>query len=140
MLDPHTSEDTTATRSTLRQFAALWLVLFSVLAAMAATRHHSPAAAWLFVVLAMAVGPIGLLKPEAIRPLFTGLIRLTQPIGWVMSRILLAALLYGLFTPVALFFRAIGRDSMNRRFDRNRDTYWAPKKMPVDPRRYLRQY
>lgn len=140
MIDPQISTTGKATRSTLRQFAALWLVLFSALAASAFFRRNSPVAAGVFAVLAVAVGPIGLLKPEAIRPLFTGLVRLTQPIGSVVSRILLAVLLYGLFTPVALLFRAIGRDTMNRRFDRKRDTYWTPKKIPADPRRYFRPY
>ena len=31
------------------------------------------------------------------------------PIGWAVSHIMLAALFYGLFTPVALVFRTIGR-------------------------------
>src|SRR5262249_49494445 len=97
-------------------------------------------AAIVFAVLALAVGPLGLFRPQAIRLLFVGLMILTFPIGWVVSRILLAFLFYVVFTPVGLVFKLLGRDPLSRRRQPNKDTYWAPKVVATDARSYFRQF
>jgi hypothetical protein len=63
----------------------------------------------------------------------------SMPIGLVVSWLLLALLFYGMFTPVGLFFRLIGRDALCRRYRPDLDTYWAPKAGARDVRSYLRQ-
>ena len=45
---------------------------------------------------------------------------------------------YGIFTPMALVFRLIGRDALARRRV-NAQTYWAPKAAPTDVKSYFRQ-
>jgi hypothetical protein len=57
-----------------------------------------------------------------------------------MSFLVLAVIWYGVFTLVALVFRLIGRDALQRSFEPDAPTYWQPKALPTDPRRYLRQY
>jgi hypothetical protein len=42
-------------------------------------------------------------------------------------------------TPVALYFKLIGRDSLERRIDKNVPTYWKPRKQPSGPESYFRQ-
>ena len=37
------------------------------------------------------------------------------PIGWTISRLMLAALFYLVFTPMALVFRLMGRDALHLR-------------------------
>ena len=37
------------------------------------------------------------------------------PIGWTVSRLMLAAMFYVIFTPVGLVFRLIGRDALRLR-------------------------
>ena len=79
-------------------------------------------------------------RPIALKPVYLGLTLATWPIGWVVSHLALAVVYYGVITPIALVFRLIGRDAMNRRFDRDATTYWEP----YDPDRgldhYLRQF
>ena len=62
------------------------------------------------------------------------------PIGWTVSRVLLALVYYGLFTPLGLAFRVAGRDRLRRRFRADRETYWTPKTQPTELRRYLRLF
>ena len=96
-------------------------------------------AALVLVGLGMVIGGLGLLRPPIIRPLFTGLIVITLPIGWMISRILLAVLFYGVFTPVGALFRLIGRDALSVKPRGDRTTYWLAKPSAPDLRSYFRQ-
>ncbi len=127
-------------RRTLRQFAGLWLVFFSALAAWQYLRDGSQTLLLVFAVAALAVGPIGLVLPQAVRPVFVGAMVLAFPIGWVVSRVLLALLYFGLFTPIALVFKLSRRDVLALRPARDSSTYWTPKLISSDVRGYLRQF
>jgi hypothetical protein len=139
MIDPELPEETPSVNARmLRQFAGLWLLVWSGLAAWQWSHGHSTRAMVLGAV-ALAFGPIGLVKPEAIRPVFIGLMALTRPIGIVMTRVVLAVAYYLLFTPLALVFRVIGRDALSLKRRTDARTYWAPRTGTQEPRRYLRQ-
>ncbi|MEX0641314.1 MAG: SxtJ family membrane protein [Pirellulales bacterium] len=142
MIDPQVtdSHDLKITPRLLRQFAGLWLAIFLALAAWEYLgRDHTTSAA-VFAVLALAFGPAGLIKPQWIRPLFALLMAIATPIGWLVSTIVLSVLFYGIFTPLALVFRLMGRDALVRRAPPRGATYWTPKPIVDDPRRYFRQY
>ncbi|WP_165223248.1 SxtJ family membrane protein [Aquisphaera insulae] len=125
---------------TLRQFAGLWLVCFGGLAAWEGFGRGHTTAATALGILALAVGVPGLLRPQVLRPIYVGWMVLAFPIGWTISQIILAVMYYGLFTPIGLIFRLIGRDSLHRARRPGQATYWAPKATPTDPRRYLKQF
>ncbi len=52
----------------------------------------------------------------------------------------MALLYYGLFTPVALIFRIMGRDALDRRFEPDAATYWTKRKPVTDRKQYFRQF
>src|SRR6516164_8654718 len=85
----------------LRQFAGLWIVFFAGLAAWHGLVHERMIAAVVCATLAATLGPLGLIWPACIRPVFVAWIVVAFPIGWVVSRVTLAILFYGLFTPLA---------------------------------------
>jgi Saxitoxin biosynthesis operon protein SxtJ len=127
-----------ATR-TVRQFGLLWLAFFGLAAAWQAVAGKYIAALFL-AALAATFGPLGLLKPRWVRPLYVGWMVLVFPLGWLVSRIVLAAVFYGLFTPMGLLLRLCGRDVLLLRPRPEQPTYWLPKALPADPRQYLRQF
>ena len=141
MIDPTISarETVVASARTLRQFAALWLVLFAGFGGWHWFVRNNARAALIFAVIAVVVGLVGMIRPFAIRPLFSGLMAVATPIGWIVSRVLLATLFYAMFTPVAVLFKLIGRDALALRPHATRDTYWTEKPEPGDLRSYLRQ-
>jgi len=124
---------------TLRQFAGLWLLIFGGLAVMQGIGDR-PGVALVLGGVALAVGLPGLVKPTLVRPVYVGATLLTFPIGWTVSKLVLACLYFGLFTPVALVFRLIGRDVLCRRPRQGAETYWTPKSMPIAPDRYFRPF
>ena len=127
-----------AAPKTLRQFAAAWLLLFLALAYRFGRGHH--ALGGLFVVLALVIGPLGLIKPLAVRWIFVSWMVLAFPIGWLVSQLMLAVLFYLVLTPVAILFRLRGRDLLWRKSETGRATFWLPKQTPQDVHSYFRQY
>jgi len=123
----------------LRQFAGLWIVFFAMMAARLAFRGDPK---WAFAVAAMAVtvGPMGIVWPRAIRPIFIGWMAAAYPIGWVVSRLVLGVIFYGLFTPVAFVLRLTGRDALGLEAKRAEHSYWQTKPHAADQSQYLRQY
>jgi hypothetical protein len=124
----------------LRQFALLGSVFFVALAGWVCKQQGWNAYVWAFLVTSAGFLVVGLLLPECVRYLYLGLIAVTFPIGWVVSHLILGLIYYGLFTLVALIFRLIGRDALERRFAPAATTYWQPKRMPTDVRQYFHQF
>ena len=121
---------------TLRQFAVLWLLFMGVVAYRSAVTWGTLTG---ITMLAIAVVPAtaGFIWPATVRPLFIALMVVTMPIGWAVSHLLLFFLFYVLFTPIAIAFRLLGRDALERSFRPEVDSYWEPKITPANPARYL---
>jgi hypothetical protein len=134
--------DATAVPSSrkLRQFAGIWILFFAGLALWQGWLRGHATAAVVFAALAMVAGPLGLLWPRTIRWIYTGWMIAAFPIGWVVSRLVLGLMYFGVITPVALLFRLLGRDALQRRFQPEADTYWRPKPGATDVRSYFRQF
>lgn len=123
----------------LRQFAALALLVFGTLAAWQLFGRGRPIAAALLAATALGLGPLGLVWPRALRPVFVGCMILTLPLGWLVSHAVLGLVYFGLITPLALVFRLTGRDVLHLRRPRL-ESYWQSKTQPADVRRYFRQF
>jgi hypothetical protein len=125
---------------TLRQFAGVWLIVFGGLACWQGLVRDRLAPALALGALALAVGPLGLAKPQAVRWVFVAAQVITFPIGWVVSQAVLVLLFFGLFTPMGLAFRLLGRDALDMRRKQDLSTYWTPKPAAADLRSYFRQF
>jgi len=127
-------------RKTLRQFAALWLIFFGGMALWQALVRERAGLATILAVFALTIGPLGLARPEWMRRIYVGWMILAFPIGWTVSQVMLAVMFFGLFTPIGLVFRLLGRDPLHRTRRPELESYWAPKPAPTDVRRYFKQF
>jgi hypothetical protein len=125
---------------TVRQFAGFWIVFFGGIAVYQGYFRERTTLALTLGLAAAVVGLIGLAAPRLIRPIYVAWMIAAFPIGWVVSHLILAILFYGLFTPISLFFRLIGRDALQRRPRPELKSYYVAKTTPTDPGAYLRQY
>jgi hypothetical protein len=91
-------------------------------------------------VLALTIGPLGLIRPEWLRPIYVGWMVLVFPIGWTVSQVLLAVIFFGLFTPIGLVFGLLGRDPLHRARRSELNSYWTPKPAPADLKSYFKQF
>jgi len=125
-------------RKTLRQFAGLFLIIFGLMAIVELQFRHRPELAAVYGALAVVVGPLGLLIPQAMRPIWVVWSVVAFPIGFIISTVILAVLFFGVFTPIGLAFRLSGRDALSlRRSDVT--SYWKPRSGVRDKRQYFRQ-
>ncbi|MCA9011474.1 MAG: hypothetical protein KDB01_17095 [Planctomycetaceae bacterium] len=110
----------------------------------------APLMAWLWtrnteaVIWAGAGGAvlfgIGCVSPGSLRPVFVGMMIVTQPIGLVAGELAMLLIYFGLFVPMAIMLRIMGRDSLNRRFQTNEQTFWRARKQPKNVRTYYHQF
>jgi Saxitoxin biosynthesis operon protein SxtJ len=122
----------------LRQFAALWILFFGAVAGWQWLARDHRTAAIVYAAAALTLGPIGLAAPAVVRPIYVAWLVAAFPIGWVVSRVLLAVLFFGVVTPLAVLFRWRARDVLGLR-RRDVDTYWTPKPPPAGHASYFRQ-
>lgn len=97
-----------------------------------------PATTWAAVVGAVC-GGLGLLAPRTLKPVFVGLCVLTIPIGLVVGELMMGLIYFGMFLPMAIVFRILGRDALQRRVRENVSSFWQKRVQPSSVRRYYRQ-
>ena len=124
---------------TLRQFAVLFLIVFAVMAGLRVWRGDMGATTTALGVAGVVVGVLGLVRPEAIRYLYTGWMIAAFPIGWTVSRIIVTALFFLVFTPFAVVFKLFGRDALHRRRQEAR-SYWMPSERAERIESYYGQF
>jgi hypothetical protein len=121
----------------LRQFGLLCIVLL-------------PLIAWVWgasgsiiqttAMIGAGLGLLGIFAPKLLKPAFIGLVLVSFPIGLIVGELVLLMIFVGVFLPMALLFRMIGRDALQRRMSVQSETFWVPRNAPANVRRYFQQY
>lgn len=129
----------------LRQFGVAGLVFLPFIGWLATGKPRSLASANLslmggLALIGVLIAIIGFIRPKVLRPVFVGASLITLPIGLIVGEAVLLVVFYGLFAPLGLFFRLIGRDALQRKIERGATTYWQPKQQPDSLARYYRQF
>jgi hypothetical protein len=125
------SREPTPSNKDLRIFAVVVATGFSILGSISWYRAGvpTPFAHTVWTIAAVLI-VTGLVVPRALVPVHFVWVRVGHALGFVNTRILLGGIYYGLFTPIATFFRFRGRDPLQRR--RRQDTYWV-RRSPRQP-------
>lgn len=127
-------------KNVLGQFTEFGMFFLGLVAAPLMVYRENMTAAVVFWAAAVLLRALSLIKPAWVKPVFIALSVVTWPIGWVVSHTALAVVYYGVFTPLALVFKLMGRDAMTRKFDPDAETYWEAYNPDTGPARYLRQF
>lgn len=128
----------------LRWFAVLMAILLAIVAewieSLGPPKANTQLLAFITFDLAVAVGLFGLLWPPLVNPIYRAWMVAAFPVGWLISHVLLAAVFYLVLTPIGLLLRAFGHYPLQRKFDRQAETYWIARRRDAPPRRYFRQF
>jgi hypothetical protein len=122
----------------LRQFGLASLVALPLLAWLW-TRGNLTATLGMAAAGAVLAG-LGAIRPRGLRPVFLGLSLVAMPIGLAINELAMLLLFCGVFLPIGLIFRVIGRDGLTRKFDAEASSYWQPKRQPKDAASYFRRW
>ncbi len=91
-------------------------------------------------VAGLLICGVGFIKPRILQPLFVALTVLAFPIGLVVGEVALLLMFFGVFLPMAVAFRMIGRDALQRRSAGDHKTFWQRRSPTPKSGRYFRQF
>lgn len=114
--------------ATPRELKRFGLMMGAILFALAAYLFWKEKGSYFYFA---AVGALfagtGLLQPKLLRPVYQGWMTLAVIMGFVMTRVILTVLFFGLFTPIALLAKLFGKDLLQQRWDKKANTYWVTR-------------
>lgn len=121
----------------LRQFGLICTIALPLLGWFA----HATAEQLLgLTLIGTAVASLVWIWPAAIRPVFVTLTMLTAPIGMILAELSLLAIYIGVFLPIGIVFRLMGRNALQLKLDRQAKSYWQDKSEPKDTASYYRKF
>jgi hypothetical protein len=136
-------------RNELKLFGFLALTGFAMLGAFIAWQQaflffdlgpNARVTALVLCGIGIVSATFSLIRPGANRPLWVVMMVVAWPIGMAVSYVLMAVVFYGVFTPIGIMFRLIGRDPLCRGIERGAKSYWTPHEPVTDVKRYFRQF
>ena len=71
---------------------------------------------------------LGLINSKLLTPLNKSWIKLGEILGIVIAPIVMALVYFVILTPVSLIVRALGKDLLNLKFLKEKETYWIKRK------------
>ncbi|TAN50168.1 MAG: hypothetical protein EPN26_10465 [Rhodospirillales bacterium] len=109
-------------KSDLRKFGVTVGAVLLAFGVLSAWRNNG--LQYWFSVPAVALVFGGLAAPGALLPLQKVWMTLALLMGFVMTRVILTLLYYLVVTPTGLLMRILGKDFVQRKFDRPSASYW----------------
>ena len=133
------SEGMKATSKNLRVFGVGTGIILSVIWALRLyVFHHGNV--WLLLVIAGYFLLTGLFFHALLKPIYKGWTWIAHKIGWFNTRLLLGILFYTIFTPIGILMRLLGKDSMKRKLEPNRESYWLPYERKFELANYEKEF
>jgi len=107
----------------VRTFGWGLVILFAFFGTLRLIFKDSSIIPWQYYVSAAAL-ILNLTFPLAIYPIYKGAIFIAHYLGWFNTRLLLGIIYFLVFTPIAFIFKIMGKDLLDRKIDRNAESYW----------------
>jgi len=107
----------------MRKFGLTMLLVFTGIFGLALPYlFHSRLQPWA-LILGCMFGVVALVHPQTLGYVFIPWMLLARAVGWANSRILLFIVFCTTFIPVGAIMRWLGKDPMNRSFDKEAKSY-----------------
>ena len=95
---------------------------------------------WLWTIAGIFL-IMGLLWPRALGPVFRAWMALARFLNWLITRILLTILFYGMITPIRVAMACFTEDPLKRKWKDPETSYWeAPEAQPNSLDSYRNQF
>ena len=77
-----------------------------------------------FFIVGTLLCLLGLVIPSVLKPIYWGWMIFATILGWVMTRVILSLLFYIIVTPIGLILRFFGKQFLELRWDKSKESYW----------------
>jgi len=111
-----------STKNELRKFA---YSVGGVLILIGAVSYFLGTATYIyFVSIGILLAVLGLSLPEVLMPFQKIWMAISILLGFVMTRVILSILFYIVITPVGFVARLLGKDFLDEKIDKSKESYW----------------
>ncbi len=108
-------------------FLGIWASIFAVIALFPLIKAYDLSAIRIWAIVACGVSFALMLTPRVVIPVYRIWIIFGEILGFIISRTILGILFFGIFTPISLFFKLIGRDILHQIPDKNAKSYFSKR-------------
>jgi len=109
----------------LRNFSLIWFVIFTIVGFYPLLKGLEPRV-W-SIALAILFLLIALIRPQILKSFYVLWVRMAEVMGGVMSKVILLILYFGLFTPISLVLKLLGKDLLHKKIDKQVSSYWITR-------------
>jgi len=128
------------TKKQLRTFGIALSIFLGIIGLIHFIKGNTPTNYW-FWGAAIVILIATLTVPIIIKPIYRAALFVAHILGWINTRLILGLIYYLLITPVSLIMKLMGRDPLNRKFDKEAKSYWnVRERIPNPKEQYLRQF
>ena len=117
---------TEITKSDLRKFGfimgGMFTLIFGLIFPWIGDKTSETWPVWPFIVMA-TFWIIALVAPQTLRPVNNIWIKIGNVLGFINTRIILGLMFFVMIFPIGLLLKIFGKDSMDRKLDKDADTY-----------------
>lgn len=126
------------TPKALRNFGLLFCVIFGIWAGMMYWKVNPY---WPWAVMA-SIGflLISIFSPMAFRQPYRLWMLLSFLLGWFMTRVILSLTFFVIMTPIGIILKFLGKDTLNKAFHKDAETYWNKHEPIRNKERYNKQF
>ena len=107
------------TNKDLKVFAFIWSVIFVIIG----TINNIT---WLYY-LSIVFIVFGYFNPIIFINFYKIWIKIGTFMGSIISKVIMFVLYFGLFTPISVFLKILGKDLLNKKIDKSPNSYWIKR-------------
>lgn len=118
----------------LKVFSFIWAFIFLVIGVYPLINSENPIVFCLVVSLFFLI--VGLVKPTLLTGFYKVWVKFGEFIGGIISKIIILTLFYGMFTPIAIVLKILGKDLLNKKLDKESKSYWLIREKQPESMKY----
>ena len=115
--------------SSNRSFGLLFFVVFLIISLWPLT-HEGSIRIWSVIISAVFL-ILGLLNSKLLAPLNLFWFKLGMILGAIISPIVMGIVFFLVVTPTGLILRIMGKDLLNKKYDKEKETYWIKRNASI---------
>ncbi len=121
-----------------KKFGFFFVLVFAVATGYFYTSAHLTWA-YFFVAIVLILLTVTVFKADLLLPLNKLWMRFGFLLGMIVSPIILGLIFFGLFTPISLFMRLVGRDELRVKLKHKR-SHWIKRNEPIKAQSFKQQF
>ena len=95
----------------------------------------------IFLSIGSVLCVFGLAIPVVLKPIYWIWMFFSTILGWVMTRVILSLLFYAGLTPIGLISRLFGKQFLELRWDKSKESYWNLRtNVVLEKEKYEKQF